>query len=98
MMYWAMQRSWFARVNTLCNLSRKKLQEVAAHFWADFGVGVASCCVSQWKLNLELQSSTNAKTVAFAEITVERGWRVEKSVFASFFGSPEGREFPYSIL
>ena len=34
--YWAIQRSWFARVNALCNLSRKKLQEVAAHFWADF--------------------------------------------------------------
>ena len=22
--YWAIQRSWFARVNALCNLSRKK--------------------------------------------------------------------------
>ena len=28
------------------------------------------------------------------KITGERGWRVgEKSVFASFFGSPEDREF-----
>ena len=27
---WAVQRSWFARVNALCNLSRKKSREVAA--------------------------------------------------------------------
>ena len=27
--YWAVQRSWFARVNALCNLSRKKSREVA---------------------------------------------------------------------
>ena len=43
--YWAIQRSWFARVNALCNLSRKKSREVAAHFRADFWVGVASRCV-----------------------------------------------------
>ena len=43
--YWAIQRSWFARVNVLCNLSRKMSREVAAHFRADFGVGVASRCV-----------------------------------------------------
>ena len=34
--YWAIQRSWFARVNALCNLSRKTSREVAAHFRADF--------------------------------------------------------------
>ena len=34
--YWAIPRSWFARVNALCNLSRKKSREVAAHFRADF--------------------------------------------------------------
>ena len=28
--YWAVQWSWFAQVNALCNLLRKKLQEVAA--------------------------------------------------------------------
>ena len=33
--YWAIQRSWFARVNAHCNLSRKKSREVAAHFRAD---------------------------------------------------------------
>ena len=44
LIYWAIQRSWFARVNALCNLSRKKSREVAAHFRADFWVGVASRC------------------------------------------------------
>ena len=34
--YWAIQRSWFARVNALFNLSRKKSREVAAHIRADF--------------------------------------------------------------
>ena len=34
--YRAIQRSWFARVNALCNLSRKKSREVAVHFRADF--------------------------------------------------------------
>ena len=29
--YWAIQRNWFARVNALCNLSRKKSREAAAH-------------------------------------------------------------------
>ena len=77
-LYWAIQQSWFARVNALCNLSRKKSWEVAAYFWADFWVGVASRCVQQRKLNLELQSSTNANTVAVAKITVERGWRMGK--------------------
>ena len=43
--YWVIQWSWFARMNALCNLSRKKSREVAAHFRADFWVGVASCCV-----------------------------------------------------
>ena len=32
----AIQRSWFGRVNALCNLSCKKSREVAAHFQVDF--------------------------------------------------------------
>ena len=45
--HWAIRRSWFANalVNALCNLSRKKSREVAAHFRADFWVGVALRCV-----------------------------------------------------
>ena len=87
-MYWAIQWSWFARVTALCNLSRKKSQEVAAHFWVDFWAGVASRCVQQWKLNLELRSSTNANTVAVAKITVERGWRMQKKCLCIVFWLP----------
>ena len=55
------------------------MQEVArGHLRADFWVGIASCCILQWKFDLELRCSTNATTVAVAKITGERGWRVEK--------------------
>ena len=74
--YWVIQRSWFARVNVLCNLLRKKSQEVTAHFRADFW---------KWKLNLESQSSTNANTVAVVKITMERGWRVDKKCLCVVF-------------
>ena len=77
LLYWVIQPSWFARVNVLCNLSCKKLREVAAHFWADFWVGIASRCVQQWKVNPELRSSTNANIVAVAKLLWkgDRGWK-----------------------
>ena len=34
--YWAVQWSWFAQVNALCNLSRKKSREVAASLPGQF--------------------------------------------------------------
>ena len=76
--YWAIQRSWFARVNALCNLSE---QEVARGRSALPGRFLSRSCFTlckQWKLNLESRSSRNANTIAVAKITVERGWRVEK--------------------
>ena len=38
------------------------------------------------KLKLELQSSTNANTVAVAKITMERGWRVNKKCLCVILG------------
>ena len=64
-----------------CARSCERLQR---HFWADFWVGIVSCCVKQWKLNLELWSRTNATTVAIAKITGKRGWRVEKKCLHHF--------------
>ena len=52
----------------------RSLERLQRHFRADFWVGVASHCVWQWKLNLELWSSTYASTVAIAKIIGERGW------------------------
>ena len=52
----------------------------------------ALCKLSCKKLR-EVAAHFRANIVAVAKITVERGWRVEKSVFASFFGWPEDCEF-----
>ena len=94
--YWAIQRSWFARVNALCNLSCKKLREVAAHFRADFWVGVASRCVYQWKLKLiakqyKFQLCCSCRKYRGKGMEVKK--EEKRSVFASFFGWPEDREF-----
>ena len=58
-------------------------------FRADFRVGIASRCVYQWKLNLELQSSTIATTVVVAKITGERGWSVKKKVSLHRFSADQ---------
>ena len=39
--YWAVRWSWFAQVNVLCNLPRKKSQEVTASFLGWF---LSRCC------------------------------------------------------
>ena len=70
--------AWFAWVNALCNLFRKKSQKVAA---ATSGWFMSRCwftlCVTV-EVNLELWSSASAATVAFARITRERQWRMGK--------------------
>ena len=67
-------------MNALCNLSRKKLREVAASLPGQF---LSRRCFTLWKMNLELRSSTKATTVA--KITGERGWRVGKKCFCVVF-------------
>ena len=45
--YWAVQWSWFAWVNALCNLSCKKLQEVAVSFPGRFlSCGCFMLCIA----------------------------------------------------
>ena len=85
-LYWAIQRSWFARVNALCNLWRKKSREVAAHFRADFWVGVASRCVWQWKLKLDCEAVQMAILLQLQKLPWKKDGGWTKSVFASFFG------------
>ena len=80
--YWAAQWSWFAWVNALWDLSKKKLREVAASLPGRF---LSRRCFTLWKLNLELRSSTNATAVAVAKITQEWGWRVEKKCLLCHF-------------
>ena len=65
-------------MNALCNLSRKKLREVAVSFPVQFlSRRCFTLCITM-EVELELRSSTNATTVAVAKINGERGWRVEK--------------------
>ena len=72
-------------MKALGNLSRKNSREVAASLPGRFlSRRCFTLCITM-KLNLELRSSTNATTVEVAKITGERGWRVDKSVFALFF-------------
>ena len=60
----AVQWSWFARVNALCNLSRQKSREVAASLPGRFLSRrcFTLCITLQWKLNLELRSCTKKRT------------------------------------
>ena len=65
-----------------CTRSRKRLQ-LSLPGWFP-----SRCCFMlciTMEVEPRIQSSTNATAVAVAKITQERGWRVEKSVFASFF-------------
>ena len=77
---WAVQWGWFARVNALCNLSRKKSREVAASLpGRSLSRRCFTLCITmEVKSNPELRGNTNATTVAVAKITGERGWRVQK--------------------
>ena len=84
--YWAIRRSWFARVNALCNLSRKKLREVAASLPGRFlSRHCFTLCITM-EVEPRIAKQYKCQSVAVAKITVERGWRVKKSVFVSFFG------------
>ena len=35
------------------SFSKEVAKGHSCHFWADFWVGIVSCCVQQWKLNIE---------------------------------------------
>ena len=87
-MYWAVQWSWFARVNALCNISRKRSREVAASLPGRF---LSRSCFSQY-ITMEVESrivkqdkchhSCSCKNYRGKGMkgTGERGWRVEKKV------------------
>ena len=82
-MYWAVQWSWFARVNALCNLLCKKSREVAVSLPGRFlSRHSFMLCIT---MEVEPRIERNATTVAVAKITGERGWRVEKKCFCIVF-------------
>ena len=82
-------QEWITPFVIFCARCRKRLHlPLLGRFW----VGIASCSIQQWKLNLELWSSTNTSTVAVATKYWGKGIGWDKSVFASFFGWPEDHE------
>ena len=89
--YWAVQWSWFARVNALCNLLRKTLQEVTVSLLGQFlSRHCFTLCIT---MEVEPINVKQYKCDHCCSCKKYREKRVEKSVFASFFGWPEDCEF-----
>ena len=92
--YWAVQWSWFARVKALCNLSRKKPREVAASLPGRFlSRRCFTLCIT---MKVELRIAKQYKCHHSCSCINYLGKGMEgggKSVFSSFFGWPEDREF-----
>ena len=84
--YWAVQSSWFARVNALCNLSRKKSREVAASLPGRFlSRRCFTLCITT---EAEPRIAKQYKCHHCCSCKNYRGKGVEggeKSVFVSFF-------------
>ena len=88
--YWAIQRSWFARMNALCNLSRKKSREVAAHFRGRF---LSRRCFTQCiTVEVEPRIAKQYKCQYCCKNYHGKGMEGGKQV-SLFFGWPEDSEF-----
>ena len=94
--YWAVQWRWFARVNALCNLSRKKSREVAASLPGPFlGRRCFTLCIT---MEVEPRIVNQYKSHRCCSCRNYRGkgmegGKKERNVFVSFFGWPEDCEF-----
>ena len=83
---WAVQWNWFARVNALCNLLRKKSPEVALSLPGQFLS--RRCFMLCITMEVEPRIAKQYKChrcYSCKNYHGERGWKVEKSVFALFF-------------
>ena len=83
--YWAVQWRWFAQVKALCNLSRKKSQEVAASLPGRF---LSRCCFMLcMAMEVESRIAKEYKCHHCCSCKNYQGKQMEggeKSVFASF--------------
>ena len=87
--YWAVQWSWFAWGNVLCHLSCKKSWEVEASLPCRFlSRRCFTLCITM-EVEPRIAKQYKCHHCCSWKITRESGWRVEKSVFVSFFGWPE---------
>ena len=92
--YWAVQWSWFARVNALCNLSLKMSWEAAASLPGRFlSRRCFTLCIT---MEVEPRIAKQYKCHHCCSCKNYRGKGMEsggKNVFASFFGWPEDCDF-----
>ena len=92
--YWVVQWSWFARVNALCNLSRKKSWEVSASLPGQFlSKRCFTLCVT---MEVEPRIAKQYKCQHCCSCKNYCGKGMDggkKSVFVSFSGWLEDREF-----
>ena len=91
--YWAVQWSWFAQVNALCNLLRKKSREVAASLLGQFlSRHCFTLCIT---LEVEPRIAKKYKCHHCCSCKYYLGKGIEggRKVTASFLGWPEDREF-----
>ena len=85
--YWAVQWSWFAQVNALCNLLHKKPWEVAASLLGRF---LSRCCFTLCiRMEAEPIIAKQYKCHHCCSCKNYEG----KGIHRIFFGWPEDREF-----
>ena len=91
--YWAVQWSWFAQVNALCNLLCKKSREVAASLLGWF---VGRCCFTLC-ITMEIEPIIAKQYKCHHCCRCKNYWgkgmEGGKKVSALFFGWPEDRNF-----
>ena len=81
---WVVQRSWFSRVNALCNLSRKKSREVAVSLPGRFLSRLCFTLCITMEVQPRIAKQYKCHHCCSCKNYRGKGWRVEKSVFASF--------------
>ena len=86
---WAIQWSWFARVNALCNLSRKKSQALPGRFWSRRCFTLCITVDFEPRITKQYKCQDCCSCKKYCGKVMEGG----KKVSASFFGWPEDREF-----
>ena len=84
--YWAIQRSWFARVNAPCNLLRKKSREVAASLPGRFlSRRCFTLCITM-EVEPRIVKQHKCHHCCSCKITGERGWKVGKKCLCVVLG------------
>ena len=93
--YWVVHWSWFAWVNALCNLLRRKSWEVATPLPGRF---VRRCCFTLCiSMEVERRSSKVPLLLHLQKLPGKGDGEWKKSVFTSFIGQSEDNELMEKI-